>query len=185
MTSLNHYALGAVVDWMHRTIGGLSALEPGYRRMRIAPRPGGNLSFARLRHATAHGEVRVDWATTGRTVTLDIMVPEGTDADVILPLHPDALTEIVGAGNHHWEYELPDDEQQAYDLDTTLRTLSLDPTVWRRVTDVFNSHFPGIPLDGDAPEAAAMSLGMMLDYIPGATPELKDEFAIAIGAPTT
>ena len=37
MTSLNHYALGAVADWMHRVVAGLAALDPGYRRMRIAP----------------------------------------------------------------------------------------------------------------------------------------------------
>jgi alpha-L-rhamnosidase len=181
MTSLNHYALGAVVDWMHRTIGGLSALEPGYRRMRIAPQPGGDLTSARLRHTTAYGDVRVAWAVMGTTVTLDISVPEGTDAEVILPLHPDAVAESVNGGDHHWEYELAEEEKQVYDLDTTLRTLSLDPAVWRRILAVFNSHFPGIPLDGEAPEAAAMSLSMMLDYIPGATPELKDEFAVALG----
>ena len=34
MTSFNHYALGAVADWMHRTVGGLAPAEPGYRRVR-------------------------------------------------------------------------------------------------------------------------------------------------------
>ena len=42
MTSFNHYALGAVADWMHRTIGGIAPLEPGYERVLIAPRPGGD-----------------------------------------------------------------------------------------------------------------------------------------------
>ena len=37
MTSFNHYALGAVADWMHRTIGGIAPAEPGYRAVRIAP----------------------------------------------------------------------------------------------------------------------------------------------------
>ena len=32
MTSFNHYALGAVADWIHRTIGGIAPLEPGMRR---------------------------------------------------------------------------------------------------------------------------------------------------------
>ena len=66
MTSLNHYALGAVVDWMHRTIGGLTPLEPGYKRMRIAPAPGGNLTSAHLRHNTTHGDVTVSWSLTQR-----------------------------------------------------------------------------------------------------------------------
>ena len=71
MTSLNHYALGAVVDWMHRTIGGLTALEPGYTRMRIAPAPGGDLTSAHLRHTTTHGDVTVSWSLTMQTMTVD------------------------------------------------------------------------------------------------------------------
>ena len=43
MTSFNHYALGAVVDFLHRVVGGLESAEPGWRRVRIAPRPGGGL----------------------------------------------------------------------------------------------------------------------------------------------
>jgi alpha-L-rhamnosidase len=46
MTSFNHYALGAVADWMQRTIGGLAPAEPGYRRLEIRPRPGGALTHA-------------------------------------------------------------------------------------------------------------------------------------------
>src|SRR5699024_1249001 len=41
MTSFNHYALGAVADWMHRVVAGIDPLEPGYRRERFAARPGG------------------------------------------------------------------------------------------------------------------------------------------------
>ena len=61
MTSFNHYALGAVADWMHRTIGGLVATEPGYRSVRIAPRPGGGLTWASTALETAHGRIEVSW----------------------------------------------------------------------------------------------------------------------------
>ena len=47
MTSFNHYAFGAVADWMHRVIGGLAPAAPGYRELRIEPRPGGGLTWAR------------------------------------------------------------------------------------------------------------------------------------------
>ena len=46
MTSFNHYALGAVADWMHRVIGGVAPAEPGYRTVRVAPRPGGGITWA-------------------------------------------------------------------------------------------------------------------------------------------
>jgi alpha-L-rhamnosidase len=55
MTSFNHYALGAVADWLHRTIAGLAPAEPGYRQLAIEPRPGGGLTHASARHRTPYG----------------------------------------------------------------------------------------------------------------------------------
>jgi len=46
MTSFNHHAFGAIADWMHPTVGGLSPLEPGYARIPIAPQPGGGAAPA-------------------------------------------------------------------------------------------------------------------------------------------
>ena len=37
MTSFNHYALGAVADWMHRRVAGLAAGDPGYRTIVVRP----------------------------------------------------------------------------------------------------------------------------------------------------
>ena len=65
MTSFNHYALGAVADWMHRTIGGIVATEPGYRAARIAPRPGGGLTWAATALETGHGRIEVSLASRG------------------------------------------------------------------------------------------------------------------------
>jgi alpha-L-rhamnosidase len=61
MTSFNHYALGAVADWMHRTVVGISPAAPGYARVRIDPRPGGTLTWARGSVRTPHGLVAVEW----------------------------------------------------------------------------------------------------------------------------
>ncbi|MBA2277932.1 MAG: family 78 glycoside hydrolase catalytic domain, partial [Chloroflexia bacterium] len=55
MTSFNHYALGAVADWLHRVVGGLAPAAPGYRRLEIRPRIGGSLTSARARHRTPYG----------------------------------------------------------------------------------------------------------------------------------
>jgi alpha-L-rhamnosidase len=77
MTSFNHYALGAVADFMHRTIGGIAPLEPGYRRVRIAPRPGGGLTWARASLDTPHGEVAVEWHLRGTEVAVETVLPDG------------------------------------------------------------------------------------------------------------
>ena len=58
MTSFNHYALGAVADWMHRVIGGIAPLEPGYRGCSSLPQPGGGLTWARASVATPTGRPR-------------------------------------------------------------------------------------------------------------------------------
>jgi alpha-L-rhamnosidase len=98
MTSFNHYALGAVVDWMHRTIGGLAPLEPGYAKVLVAPRPGGGLTWARSSLRTRHGLVSVAWSTEGADgFTLDVELPDGVTALVRLP---DGQESELSGGRH-------------------------------------------------------------------------------------
>jgi alpha-L-rhamnosidase len=98
MTSFNHYALGAVVDWMHRTIGGIAALEPGYAKMLVAPQPGGGLTWARSSLRTRHGLVSVSWSTKGPNgFALDVELPDGVTALVRLP---DGEEQELGHGRH-------------------------------------------------------------------------------------
>jgi alpha-L-rhamnosidase len=108
MTSLNHYALGAVAAWLHRVVAGLAPLEPGYRRIRVAPQPGGGLTHARATHDTPHGRACSAWAIgdDGQFV-LEVTVPEGASAQVVLPRHPDGRVDEVGPGDHRWAYEWP------------------------------------------------------------------------------
>src|SRR3712207_9064066 len=92
-TTLFRSALGAVADWLHRVVGGLQRLEPGYRRIRIAPQPGGGITSARVSHDTVHGRAEVSWRIEAGEMLLDVTIPEGTTAEVVLPLHPDESVE--------------------------------------------------------------------------------------------
>ncbi|MGK9219643.1 MULTISPECIES: glycoside hydrolase family 78 protein [unclassified Microbacterium] len=100
MTSFNHYALGSIADWMHREIGGIATKAPGSRTVRIAPRPGGGLTWARARHASPYGEIAVAWSVDGGRFTLDVSVPVGVTAEVVLP---SGATSTVSHGTHHFE----------------------------------------------------------------------------------
>ncbi|MDQ1512754.1 MAG: alpha-L-rhamnosidase, partial [Microbacteriaceae bacterium] len=91
MTSFNHYALGAVADWMHRTIGGLSPLEPGYAKVLVAPRPGGGITDAATSLRTPHGVVSVEWRLDPERVRLEITIPEGATAVLRLPGEEDRV----------------------------------------------------------------------------------------------
>ncbi|HET9872305.1 MAG TPA: family 78 glycoside hydrolase catalytic domain [Propionibacteriaceae bacterium] len=85
MTSFNHYALGAVADWMHRVIGGIEPAAPGYERVRIAPRPGGGLTSATTALRTPHGEIRVAWEIVDGEFRVNADLPEGVTAQLELP----------------------------------------------------------------------------------------------------
>lgn len=97
MTSFNHYALGAVADWMHRVIAGLAPADAGYSRIRFAPRPGGGLTSASARHRTPYGDASIAWTLEGDRLRVEIEVPVG--ATGVLEL-PGAEPEEVGHGRH-------------------------------------------------------------------------------------
>lgn len=85
MTSFNHYALGAVADWLHRVVGGIAPAAPGYRRLIFRPRPGGGITWARTRHITPYGTAELSWELTATGMTAHVVVPEGCTATAELP----------------------------------------------------------------------------------------------------
>ncbi|MGU3409696.1 family 78 glycoside hydrolase catalytic domain [Microbacterium sp. M1A1_1b] len=85
MTSFNHYALGAVADWMHRVVGGLAPLTPGYESVLIAPQPGGGLTWASTSLDSVHGRIAVRWELVDGELVVQTTVPDGVTAVVRLP----------------------------------------------------------------------------------------------------
>jgi alpha-L-rhamnosidase len=97
MTSFNHYALGAVADWLHRRVAGLESVEPGYRVVRFRPQPGGNLTWASARHISPYGEYAIRWDQIGDLISVNVTVPTGGGGLVELPGLP---VVTVGPGTH-------------------------------------------------------------------------------------
>ncbi|AEE47099.1 alpha-L-rhamnosidase [Cellulomonas fimi] len=85
MTSFNHYALGSVADWIHRTVGGLAPTAAAYRELRVAPRPGVGVTSAAVRHLTPFGEATAQWELRDGELAVQFSVPVGTTAVVDLP----------------------------------------------------------------------------------------------------
>ena len=100
MISFNHYAFGAVADWLHRVVGGLAPAAPGWRELRIAPQPGGGLTSATSRLDTPYGFASSSWEILGDTVAVHAVVPPNTTAHVVLPGTTDEI--VVGSGAHSW-----------------------------------------------------------------------------------
>ena len=100
MTSFNHYALGAIADFLHRVVAGLAPGAPGYRQLQVAPRPGGGLTHAAAALRTPYGDASVRWQRPGDRLVVDVVVPTGSTARVELPGQPAA---DVGPGAHRFE----------------------------------------------------------------------------------
>jgi len=100
MNSFNHYAYGAIGDWMYRVVAGIDTYEdgPGYHHSRIAPHPGGRLRSAAADLETGYGKLSSHWEIEDDTFRLAVVVPANTTATVCLPAVDKGL--VTEAGNN-------------------------------------------------------------------------------------
>lgn len=103
MTSFNHYAFGAVADWLHRIVAGLSPAEPGYHRLLIKPVIGVGLTYAWARHKTPYGMAESSWKVVDGQIEIKVVVPPNTTAEIFLP-GKETEPIKVGSGNYSWTY---------------------------------------------------------------------------------
>jgi alpha-L-rhamnosidase len=98
MNSFNHYAYGAVGDWLYRVVAGVDT-DPetaGYKRIVMRPRPGGGLTHAKAEYVTLYGPASLAWSLEESTMRVDVLVPHNTTARVVLP---DAVAGSVEGGS--------------------------------------------------------------------------------------
>ena len=98
MTSFNHYAFGAVADFLHRRVAGLAPGSPGYETIDVRPLVGGGLTWASARHRTPRGEAAVRWERDGDRFAIEVTVPAGATARIHLPDGSDPIE--VAEGTH-------------------------------------------------------------------------------------
>lgn len=108
MNSYNHYAYGAIGDWLYRVVGGIDLLEPGYKKIRIEPQIGEQFSWAETSLDSVYGTIKVAWSKRNDgSVKMDVVIPSNTTAEVIIPANQgddllengkrlDQMTELLG-----------------------------------------------------------------------------------------
>ena len=114
--SFNHYAFGAVTEWLFSMVAGISQSETSvaYSDIIIAPHPSKKLSWVKSSYRSVKGLITSSWKIEGNTFTLDVEIPWGVKATVILPTsfitNPtqqiDEKPIKVGAGKHHFSLSL-------------------------------------------------------------------------------
>ncbi|MFA6562306.1 MAG: family 78 glycoside hydrolase catalytic domain [Verrucomicrobiia bacterium] len=94
MNSFAHYSFGAVYQWMVENIGGIRNDAPAYKKIVIAPTPGGKLTSADVRYDSIRGRIETAWKKNGDKLTLNVTIPANTTATVFVPAKSaDAITE--------------------------------------------------------------------------------------------
>jgi alpha-L-rhamnosidase len=154
MTSFNHYALGAVADWMHRVVAGL-AFDPIARTVTIAPVVGGTLDHASTALATPYGRAESGWRRDGMTVVVEALVPAGLVGHVTLP---DGTTCEIESGRHSWTVDSSPTDQRP----ETIRGVIGSPW-WDQIVEAIVAR---TPIPGEL--AITGSLKKMLDAPIGA-----------------
>ena len=84
MNSFNHYAYGAVCDWLFGGVAGINPdpENPGYRHILFHPYPDRRLSYARAALESRHGRIESGWQVEGDRIRFTFLVPEGCTATV-------------------------------------------------------------------------------------------------------
>ena len=85
MNSFNHYAFGAVGDWMYQNIGGITVGDSGYKTIDIAPHPGGGLTEGNATLESVYGTISSSWTLTDPGLSLSTVIPANTTATVRIP----------------------------------------------------------------------------------------------------
>ncbi len=84
MNSYNHYAYGAIGEWMMRALAGIDMMKPAYGELLLHPRPIEELEFVSAWQETPYGKVRCEWRIEGDLHTVGCTVPAGTTALLVL-----------------------------------------------------------------------------------------------------
>ena len=93
MNSFNHYSLGLVGEWLYRYVAGIDLEAPGYGRIIIRPRPGGNLTHARAEYDSVRGTISSSWKIEDGRFVLEALIPPNTTATVHVP-----STDVISEG---------------------------------------------------------------------------------------
>lgn len=95
--SFNHYAFGAVGDFLYRRVAGIEPTSGGYKSFTVAPVLGGGLSWAKATHISPYGEISTSWKIAKDIFSLQVKVPVSTSCKVVLP---SGVEHRVGSGEY-------------------------------------------------------------------------------------
>lgn len=107
VNSFNHFAKGAIGNWMYRTVGGIQHDEkqPGYKHIIFKPEPGEGLTYATAELKSPYGLIASHWKIEEGKITVEVTIPPNTRASLFLPKHPKFKeAKELGSGHYSFSY---------------------------------------------------------------------------------
>jgi alpha-L-rhamnosidase len=100
MNSFNHYAYGAVGNWLYKVVAGINAdgVVPGYKQIVIKPCPGNQMNDVKASHESLYGTIVSQWEIQDNTLRLAVEIPANTSAEVFIPSTGNSLSENGKSG---------------------------------------------------------------------------------------
>jgi alpha-L-rhamnosidase len=96
MNSFNHYAYGAIGDWMYRVSAGIETKDPGYKHLILQPHPSNKLTYSKASFESSYGTVASGWERSGTKITVSVKIPANTVATIKLPVNSEAKVTETG-----------------------------------------------------------------------------------------
>ncbi len=85
MNSFNHYAYGAIGDWMYTVSAGLDAKSPGYKKLLIKPYISDKITYAKASFESLYGTAASGWERKDGKIIVKVVIPVNTTALILLP----------------------------------------------------------------------------------------------------
>ena len=85
--SQNHPMFGGGLTWFYRKLAGMNTDpdQPGYRHIIFKPQPVSDLSFVTYHNSTVLGEAGISWKNNDNQFVMELTVPVGSKATVVVP----------------------------------------------------------------------------------------------------
>lgn len=103
--SQNHPMFGSVDEWFYRSLLGINAAAPGFRKIIIKPQPAGDLEWAKGSYESVYGQIKSDWKKGDGVFTLNVSIPVNTTAHIYVPAKEDETVSESGKAVKVLRYE--------------------------------------------------------------------------------
>ena len=103
MNSANHVMLlGDLIIWEYEYLGGIRALEPGYKKIQLKPYPIEGLGFVNCSYNSVSGRIESNWKRSSNHFEWHITIPANTEAEVWIPTKKGYKVKTLGSGKYRF-----------------------------------------------------------------------------------